>query len=322
MVSFGTSFVPVAYGVDDVTLGFDMEGSGAIERLNAMPGTQTRRGKMLGEAVSWGRWSHLLGRSVAFWKADTQRLYVQAKLADEGELCCPVDFASRVEALARRMAVVGMVSYVAPWVTRLDVAVDADCDPADGKLLLDALEASRLPHGWRTSSSGVPRSTVYFRARGTEKVYARAYCRNLKTKSGEAYGRIRLEAEQRFEPMVCSLEQAKHPEFAANVWKGRYENLATTVTRLAREVQTVEIAKRVAEGELTYAQGERIGTFLDVERLGLGRRYYPKSVYAARKREASKLGYSANEAGTEGFDVDLAALLEPYLRTVDSGQAA
>src|SRR5436189_184731 len=112
MVSGGTSFVPVAYGIDDGTLGFEMEGSGAIERLN--------------------------------------------------------------------------------------VAVDADCHPAEGKLLVDALEATRLPNGWRTTSSGVPRSTVYFRARGTEKVYARAYCRNLKRKTGEPFGRIRLEAEERF----------------------------------------------------------------------------------------------------------------------------
>jgi hypothetical protein len=102
------------------------------------------------------------------------------------------------------MALVGLVSYVEPWVTRLDVAVDAQCHPADGKLLLDALEAARLPNGWRTTSSGVPRSTVYFRARGTEKVYARAYCRNLKTKTGEPYGRIRLEVEERFEPVCLS----------------------------------------------------------------------------------------------------------------------
>jgi hypothetical protein len=32
----------VGYGIDDVTLGFDMEGSGSIERLNTLPGSQTR----------------------------------------------------------------------------------------------------------------------------------------------------------------------------------------------------------------------------------------------------------------------------------------
>jgi hypothetical protein len=181
-----SSFRPVAYGINDVTLGFDMEGSGSIERLNAMEGTQTRRGKMLGEVVSWGRWSHLLGRSVAFWKADTNRLYVQARVADAGELCPSQRFETEVRSLLKRMAVVGLVSYAEPWITRLDVAIDADCEPADGKLLLDALEAARLPNGWRTTSSGIPRSTVYFRARGTEKVYARAYCRNLKTRTGEA----------------------------------------------------------------------------------------------------------------------------------------
>src|SRR5437868_5710077 len=111
----GASFVAVAYGIDDVTLGFDMEGSGAIQRLNALPGVQTRRGKMLGELVSWGAWSHLLGRSVAFWKSDTNRLYVQAKLASEGELCPPSDFGSEISSLQKRMAVIGVVSYAPAW---------------------------------------------------------------------------------------------------------------------------------------------------------------------------------------------------------------
>jgi hypothetical protein len=322
MVSAGTSFVPVAYGIDDLTLGFDMEGSGAIERLNALPGSQTRRGKMLGEPVSWGRWSHLLGRSVAFWKSDTNRLYVQAKLAAEGELCPPASLGAEIAALTQRMAVLGLVSYAAPWITRLDVAVDADCHPAEGKLLLDALEATRLPNGWRTTSSGIPRSTVYFRARGTEKVYARAYCRNLKTKTGEPFGRIRLEVEERFDPNACPVERVSDPDFPGEIWRRRYAAVSSTVTRLAREVQTVEIADHVQTGELTYAQGERLSMFLDLERLGVAQLYYPMSVYAARKREARKLGYATSDTGAESLTVELAGLLRPYLDAVEAGRAA
>jgi hypothetical protein len=322
MVSPGKSFVAVAYGIDDLTLGFDMEGSGAIEHLNALPGSQTRRGKMLGEVVSWGRWAHLLGRSVAFWKSDTKRLYVQAKVAADGELCAPVALGGEIASLTQRMAVVGLVSYEAPWITRLDVAVDANCHPADGKLLLDALAATRLPNGWRTTSSGVPRSTVYFRARGTEKVYARAYCRNLKTKIGEPFGRIRLEVEERFEPKACPVERASDPQFPAAVWRGRYGAVSSTVTRLAKEVQAVEIAGRVEARELTYAQGERLSMFLDLERLGLAQLYYPKSVYAARKREARKLGYAASEEETETLIIALAELVRPYVDAVDAGSAA
>jgi hypothetical protein len=262
MVSAGASFVPVAYGIDDLTLGFDMDGSGSIQHLTELHGTQTRRGKMLGEVVSRGSWSHLLGRSVAFWKSDTNRLYVQAKVAPEGELCSPAFLGDEISELRRRMALVGLVSYAEPWVTRLDVAVDAECHPADGKLLLDALEATRLPNGWRTTSSGVPRSTVYFRARGTEKVYARAYCRNLKTKTGEPYGRIRLEVEERFEPHACPVERVGDPGFSDEVWRGRYASVSSTATRLAKEVQSVEIADRVHAGELTYAQASGCRCFL------------------------------------------------------------
>jgi hypothetical protein len=317
-MSAGTSFVPLAYGIDDLTLGFDMEGSRAIERLSAMPGTQTRRGKMLGEVVSWGRWSHLLGRSVCFWKSDTKRLYVQAKLAPEGELCAPSAVRAETDALLERLAVVGLVSYSPRWVTRVDVAIDAKCDPADGKLLLDALEATRLPHGWRTTSSGVPRSTVYFRARRTEKVYARAYCRNRKTNTGEPFARIRLEAEQRYGPMECFLSRViDEPEFVRHIWMGRFGGLTGTVTRISREVQVLVIAEKVQTGQLDYKAGERMSMFLDLERLGLARGYYPPSVYAARRREAARLGLSTNEAGMEELVVDVNELLAAYLRAAD-----
>ncbi len=309
------AFTPVGYGIDDLTLGFDMEGSPSIRRLNELSGSQTRRGKMLGEPTSWGKWAHLLGRSVSFWKSDTNRLYVQAKLAPDGELCSPPDFGGEVKALMERMAVVGVVSYESPWVTR----VDAACASADGKLLLDTLEAVRLPNGWRTTSTGVPRSTVYFRGRASEHVYARAYCRNLKTKTGEAFGLIRLEAEQRFDPKECPLEYVERPEFAGMIWKARYANLASTVTRLAREVQAVEIAERMRLGDLTHGQAERLHLFLDLERLGLASQTYPKSIYSARRREATKLGYSANESGRESIVVALADLIASYVRTVDGG---
>jgi hypothetical protein len=312
-------FVPVAYGVDDLTLGFDMEGSPSVKRLNERPGSQTRRGKMLGEPTSWGKWAHLLGRSVSFWKSDTRRLYVQAKLASEGELCPPRELAERIKALMERMAVVGLVSREPPWVTRVDVAVDATCASVDGKLLLDALEAARLPNGWRTTSTGVPRSTVYFRGRASEHVYARAYCRNLKTKSGEPFGLIRLEAEQRFDPKACPLEYVERPEFAEMIWKGRYANLASTVTRLAREVQAVEIVQRMQRGELTHGQAERLHLFLDLERLGLANQSYPKSIYAARRREAARLGYTPNDLGSESLEVNISDMLDAYLSAVDDG---
>ena len=107
-------------------------------------------------------------------------------------------------------------------------------------------------------------------------MYARAYCRNLKTKAGEPFGRIRLEVEERFEPKTCPVVRVSNPLFPAEVWRGRYGAVSSTVTRLAKEVQTVKIADRVRAGELTYAQGERLSMFLELERLGLAQRHYPK----------------------------------------------
>lgn len=304
-------FEVVDYGVDDVTLGLDMTGSKSIGRLNEMPGIETRWGKRLGERTSWGQWSSALGRSNAHWRAETRRLYVQAKLGAEGKLCGPADFQNACNALFERMALVGLVSYEPVWVTRIDVAVDARCDSPEGKLLLDGLEAARLPNGWRTSSAGEPRSTVYFKARASEKVKARAYCRNLKLKQGKPFGLIRLEAQERYEPAACPLERVDVFHLTA-VWNSRYGNLTGKVQRLGREVQTVEIARSAAASELTSAQGERVSLFLDLERLGLAASYYSAAMLADRRRLARKLGYAANHPTAEPLTVELGALLAPY----------
>lgn len=315
-------FEVAAVGVDDLTLGFDMQGSKSVSYLNRAAGAESLRGKMLGERSSWGSWAHLLGRSRAFWKSDTNRLYVQAKLVEQGQLCAPGELAASAQGLIERMAAAGIVSYHDPWVTRMDVAVDARCRPSDGKLLLDALESVRLPNGWRTRSVGVPRSTVYFSARTSDSVYARAYCRNLRLKTGEAFGLIRLESEHRFGPKDCPWEIASDSSFVTDLWTQRYGNLAARVRRIAREVQTVKIHERVKAGELDYKQGERLMAFLDLERLGLATDFYPSTVYVARRREARKLGYSANEAGATDLDVHLGDLLAPYKRAVEHASSS
>ena len=91
--------------------------------------------------------------------------------------------------------------------------------------------------------------------------------------------------------------------------------------RLARELQTVQIAEFVCAGELTYSQGERLGMFLDLERLGLARTYYSNAAYSDRRRLASKLGFSANESGQDGLEVELSELVAPYERAVEEGSA-
>jgi len=311
MVS-GRRFEVVQYGVDDLTIGLDMTGSGCLGRLEAMPGFETRRGKMLGDRSSWGSFAHLLGCSVSFWRSDTSRLYVQAKLAAEGELCPVPQVREAIDQLLTRMALVGVTTFEPAWVTRIDIAVDADCRPEDGKLLLDALEACRLPNGWRVRSVGTPRSTVYFIARVKQDAKARAYCRNLKTRQGVPFGRIRLEAQGRYGPLDAMLEEAVRPSFGAGLWTSRYGVLAGSVRRLARELQTEKLAAQVSGGGLSYAQGERMSTFLDLERLGLATSYYPKSVLAARRREAKSLGFASNDNGMADLDVELEHLLLPY----------
>jgi hypothetical protein len=223
-----------------------------------------------------------------------------------------------VDQLVTRMALVGLTTYEPAWVTRIDIAVDAVCRAEDGKLLLDALEACRLPNGWRVRSVGTPRSTVYFIARVKEDAKARAYCRNLKTREGEPFGRIRLEAQARFDPFDAKLDAAVMPSFCAGVWRSRYGQLEGSVTRLPRETQPTDIARMVGRGEPTYAQGERMSMLLDLERRGLASSYYPRSVLASRTREARSLGLSANDARAQELCVDVGLLLASYRKAVDA----
>jgi len=252
---------------------------------------------------------------------ETCRLYVQAKLVEPGELLSPFELWPAFESPLQRMAFLGLVSVEPAWVTRLDVAVDAECRPEDGKLLLDALdaldalEAARLPNGWRTRSVGVPRSTVYFSARGSEKVTARSYCRNLKTKQGTPFGLIRLEAQTTFDPLARLLSSVE-PAFVAEVWLSRFGALAGQVERLGREAQVIELAHKVAQDELRYGQSERLSMFLDLESLELVDSFYPPSVLSARRQEARKLGFAANERGMPTLKVDLDDLLSSYVSVV------
>lgn len=310
------SFSPIQYGVDDLSLGFEMNGlRSSVARLEELPGAETPRGKLLGHRTSWGQWAHFLGRSAALWKADTKRLYVQAKLAPGGELCAPGDFKAASERLIEHMENVGLASWDSPWVTRIDVAVDASCEPAEGKLLLDALEAARLPNGWRTTSAGTPRSTVYFRAARSENVVGRAYCRNLKLRRGEPFGLIRLEAQQRWGPKDQSLTAVASPAFLGHLWRSRFGELASRVVRLPVEVQALELGRRMAGGELRHGEAERLHLFLSLERLGIAAECYPRPIYAARRREATRLGYGPNEA-SGALEVELGDLLRPYREAV------
>jgi hypothetical protein len=316
------SFSVVRFGVDDMTLGFDLSGlRKAAAVLEDMPGAERVGGKMLGYRTKWGSWAHPLGRSVAIWKPESTRLYVQAKLALEGELCPPKELRAATDRLVAQLGAMGLASWQEPWVTRLDVAVDASCEPAEGKLLLDGLEACRPPNGWRTSTAGTPRSTVYFRAARSEKVVARAYCRNLKLRQGEPFGLIRLEAQQRWQPRVTLLATAVSPPFAAHLWRSRFEGLAARVIRVPADVQAMELGLRMKRGELDHGEFERLNAFLSLERQGIATECYRPSVYASRRREAARLGYGASD-GKPALEIELGDLLRSYVEGVDLRLAA
>jgi hypothetical protein len=306
-------YTVAGFGYDDVSLGFDLSTSAlSLTRVREMDGREIGTSKRLGWEASWGKFENLLGRSFAMFKSDTNRLYVQWKPADSGELLRPAHFEERFRDLERRLAVVGIETFERVWITRLDVSVDLACAPEDGKALLDGLQAARLPRGQRITVDGQPRSTVYFRPRASDDVLARAYCRNLKTRTGLPFGKIRLEAVHRFKPREWWADNCFTGNAAAAIiWEQRYgkEQVDGRVTRLSREEQVLTLTQRVRLGEMTAAQFERMSGFLDAERLGLAREIYSDRLYTARRKEARELGLSVNDVGEDSVDLDLGELL-------------
>jgi hypothetical protein len=310
----GRRFDVVGYGYDDITVYFDLSGSKSLGRIEEMPGRVSGTKKVLGSEASWGKFEPLLGRSYSFYMAQTRRLYVQWKPAQPGELLKPAEFEQSFKHLTHRLAVVGLESFVDPCCTRLDVAVDLACYPEDGKLLLDALHAARLPKGQRIDSAGQPRSTIYFRPRASNDILARAYCRNLKTGDGLPFGKIRLEAVNRFDPGEWPTRYCENGNVAAAMlWESRYGNTQVDgrISRIRREDQMVTLTQKARLGEMSVGEFERMNSFLDAERLGIAREVYGDRLYAERRREARKLGLSVNDAGEEPVDLDIGELLQP-----------
>ena len=198
--------------------------------------------------------------------------------------------------------------------TRMDVAVDAECRPADGKLLLDALEAAPLPQGWRTSSVGSPAPLCTSR-QGRASMCWPARIAATQDEAGRAVRTDPSRGRTALRPSSCDARASGRRAIPRRSGRRGTAISTSRVTRLAREVQTVEIGG-VKRGELSYSQGERLAMFFDLERLGLARMYYPKSAYADRRRLASKLGYGMNDSGVGPIEVELGDLLSPYVAAV------
>jgi hypothetical protein len=240
-----------------------------------------------------------------------RRLEVQAHLGPEGEDdLCPVDeFEGRYRDLVRRMGLYGVLPSEDPRVVRVDVAVDVEyADPQEGRRVLEALRFARWPRGWYAEWQGPPPYTTVAVKSGM-KTIARAYCRNTKLRNGrERWGKIRFEREHRFDwARGRQVSELSSPAAAAVYWGSTLGHGAASgrVTRLAKEVDAVELVERVALGEITTVQYEQLLAFLTAERLGLVESIYSKETARRRRGLARQLGVSPGDAEVAPLDVSL-----------------
>lgn len=299
-----------------------------VAKLTALPGQGDFNlgRKLFATKQRLGGWDHLLGpkHSLVSWAVDTpkhgliRRLEVQAHLGPDGEndLCPPDDFTEAWLALRTRMAMYDVLPVTEPRVTRCDPAVDlAFDDPTDGKLLLDALRGARWPRGWYAEWAGAPPYTTVNVKRDTTTI-ACVYCRNTKLRNGgERYGKLRLEARQRFRTWQVArpVDELAIPAAAALYWGAVFGvgQVAGTVKRLGREVQTVKLIERVVLGEISTTQYEQLTAYLDAERLGLVDSAYSRDTARRRRLLCKQLGVTAADVLDEypEFDADLDEIL-------------
>jgi hypothetical protein len=314
----------VQAGIDTVSFYLCLEGSPAIEKVARLPGKAVAyRGIMLGEHASWGEWAHTFGCR-AIWRPERKRLYLFPKLAPANGLC-PIDqFEGRVQDAVERLAAVGVVSYLTPYVTRLDVAADGrfSC-PRTARNFLHAIHGCRVPNGGRTAAAGDPLGTVYLLTRTGRDKTGRVYDkgREIKERAGRGVTEglpgpnelIRVESVHRFSPE--SLPVADVAALAYDLWRRRFLSLTPDDGRakvIPFDQIRARIVQSVKESVLKPAQAERMRLFLELKATGEAEGFYGPKQYAQRRREARLLGIRVEDAARTEIDFDLEAIFRAY----------
>lgn len=309
-------------GIDTCSFYLSMAGTAAIAKLDQLPGRPVKYGgKLLGEETTWGEWGHWFGYT-AIWRRKTQRLYLHPRLAPEGRLCCIAQFKDKVYDVVARLAAIGLVSYEEPYVTRVDVAADGVFKCArTARNLLHALHAARPPNGGRTEAVGDPVATVYQLTRSGRDKLSRAYDkgrelrergrRDERARCPQPYEVIRLESIHRYGPGDVHVDGVG--AVARENWRSRFVRLVPGQGRtvvVPEDRLRAAIVRRVGDGQMTPAQGERMRLYLELEATGDAARYYGSRQRAERRREARAFGLRVEDAARPEHDFDLGAVIQ------------
>jgi hypothetical protein len=321
-VTPGTSYeIPyveiVRAGIDDITIGLDMKGSRCIKRVLELAdgGRLTRYGQVrLGHEGEYGKFYDLLERQFITWSPRSSRLYIQAKFTEKGELTPIGSLQDAAQGLLEKLAILGVVSYEEPFVTRLDVTADGYFEnPAIGKALLGAMLSVRLPGQLVAQPWGIPMTTVYHSLPSGKK-QARCYCRAAKTGEGITFSLIRLEREKKWDPGERLLKDLT-PEACKAIWDWHFLALVPDSGRcsvLSEEALLMELHDRIKEGSITYAGVERVFLYSKAEQVGLSEEIYPARTLAERRREARRLGLRLEDGSLGSLDFDVEVVLNAY----------
>jgi hypothetical protein len=201
-------------------------------------------------------------------------------------------------------------------VSRMDQTVTLRfADPREGQVFLAGVAALDVPR-CKPVIWGRPPETVYFAAELSGKTLARVYDKGLESNSAPRGQLIRLENQSRYTKEarlpVSAFDEV--PAFVSNKFQRRFAPLAESaqgLTAATLPILAQRIGEKVAAGELTTRQAERIAGYLLVGQQAS--RSYAPATRTRRRRELRQHGFVLANPLSDPLEVDLGAALDEAL---------
>jgi hypothetical protein len=299
-------------GLDQIEIRLDLAGTSvpsALERWDERPASKGR--VRLGRNAEFGKWEPMLGRSV-LWHKDRGTLWIDVHPFTDARLLPLQLVYGEVQAVLEKFSIVGVGTYEPVCVTRADVTVDVvTADGALGKSLMLALAAARGPHGRRARPFNHDLETVYIETRGGRRL-GLAYDKGVE-RSYRALGAnkwLRLEARQFFKGADAPKLEEVTPDVLKGVWQDRFLTLGGGRT-VKPEGVVMTIGEMLQSGAISVRDGEKVLSYLQLERAGLAQDVYGRKALQERRLLARQYGLRVDEEGRE-IHLDLKAVLEEF----------
>jgi hypothetical protein len=290
-------------GIDQVEIRLQLvpNPSGILSRLDQKPTGVPGRFR-LGTVSMFGKWEPWRGLNV-MWNPTSNRLWVDLHPHEKGRVLPLDQLGAVVSGELEKLAVVGVQTWEAVTVSRVDVAVDCLFEsPALGRAFMQSVKEARLVRGRQVHLPKPDPETVYVKSPNGKGRLGRAYDKGRESRSVEPWRWIRLESEHRWKGSETPEVGDLTPDALRALWRDRYVD-GMKLPRVNLGGLAVTVAQLLADGEISTRQAESLLAFMEWEKLGVLESVYTPAELRARKQLARDFGVVAEHSGDVGEDL-------------------